>query len=55
MTRDEAVAKARDLMMPVLGSEVCSNLIQRVLGLENVKDIRELRPFLHGPNRAKQG
>jgi 2-methylcitrate dehydratase PrpD len=55
MTRDEVVAKARDLMTPVLGSEVCSNLIQGVLGLENVKDIRDLRPFLHGPNRAKQG
>jgi 2-methylcitrate dehydratase PrpD len=54
MTRDEVVAKARDLMTPVLGTEVCSNLIERVLGLENVKDIRELRPLLHGPDRAKQ-
>jgi 2-methylcitrate dehydratase PrpD len=55
MTRDEVVAKARDLMTPVLGSEVCANLIQRVLELENVKDIRDLRPFLRAPNRAKQG
>jgi 2-methylcitrate dehydratase PrpD len=55
MTRDEVVAKARDLMTPVLGAETCSKLIERVLGLENVKDIRELRPLLHGPDRAKQG
>jgi 2-methylcitrate dehydratase PrpD len=54
MTRDEVVAKARELMAPVLGAEACSNLIERVLGLHNMKDIRELRPFLHGPDRAKQ-
>jgi 2-methylcitrate dehydratase PrpD len=46
MTRDEVVAKARDLMTPVLGAETCSNLIEHVLGLENMKDIRELRPLL---------
>jgi hypothetical protein len=43
------------LMTPVLGAETCSKLIDRVLGLESVKDIRELRPLLHGPDRAKQG
>jgi 2-methylcitrate dehydratase PrpD len=53
MTRDEVVGKARDLMTPVLGAETCSNLIERVLGLDNVKDIRELRPLLQGPDRAK--
>src|SRR6202049_2977016 len=37
MSRDEVVAKARELMTPVLGSETCSNLIERVLGLDNVK------------------
>jgi 2-methylcitrate dehydratase PrpD len=46
MTRDEVVAKARELMTPVLGAEKCSKLIERVLGLDNVKDIRELRPLL---------
>jgi 2-methylcitrate dehydratase PrpD len=46
MTRDEVVAKVRELMAPVLGEKVCSNLIERVLGLEGVKDIRELRPLL---------
>jgi len=46
MTRDEVVAKARDLMTPVLGAEACSRLIERALGLDNVKDIREIRPLL---------
>jgi 2-methylcitrate dehydratase PrpD len=46
MTRDEVVAKSRDLMAPVLGEAPCANLIQKVLELENVKDIRELRPLL---------
>jgi 2-methylcitrate dehydratase PrpD len=54
MSRDEVVAKARELMTPVLGAETCSHLIERVLGLDNVKDIRELRPVLHGLDRAKQ-
>jgi 2-methylcitrate dehydratase PrpD len=46
MTRDEVVAKARDLMTPVLGAQTCTNLIEKVLKLERVKDIRELRPLL---------
>jgi 2-methylcitrate dehydratase PrpD len=54
MTRDEVVTKARDLMTPVLGTETCPNLIERVLALDNVKDIRELRPLLHNQDRAKQ-
>ena len=46
MPRDEVVAKGRDLMTPVLGAAACAKLIERVLGLETVKDIRELRPLL---------
>jgi 2-methylcitrate dehydratase PrpD len=46
MTRDEVVAKARDLMAPVLDAEACANLIKKVVGIEDVKDIRELRPLL---------
>jgi len=46
MTRDEVVAKARDLITPVLGAAVCTRLIEKVLNLENVKDIHELRPLL---------
>ena len=54
MTREEVVAKARELMAPVLGAQVCSNLIERVLTLESVKNIRELRPLLRAPNRAER-
>ena len=39
-------AKARGLMEPVLGVAVCKSLIERVLGLEKTKDIRELRPLM---------
>lgn len=46
MTREEVVAKARDLMEPLLGKANCTKLIDKVLALENVKDIRELRPYL---------
>ena len=46
MSRDEVVAKARDLMASVLGAAKCSQLIERILGLEGVKNIRELRPLL---------
>jgi 2-methylcitrate dehydratase PrpD len=46
MTTDEVLAKARELMTPVLGAGNCSKLIERVMGLQDVKDIRELRPLL---------
>jgi 2-methylcitrate dehydratase PrpD len=51
MTRDEVVAKAHELMTPVLGAEKCSTLIERVLALDTVKDIRELRPLLQAADR----
>ncbi len=53
MTRDEVVAKARELMMPVLGAATCSNLIERVLALDTVKDVRELRPLLQGDSKLE--
>jgi hypothetical protein len=46
------VAKARELMTPVLGSAKTGKLIDRVLGLENVKDIRELRPLLQAATKT---
>jgi len=46
MTREEVVQKARDLVEPVLGKENCANLVDKILGLEKVKDIRELRSVL---------
>jgi hypothetical protein len=46
MTRDEVAAKARDLVAPVVGSANAERLIESVLALETVKDIRSLRPLL---------
>jgi len=46
MPREEVVRKARDLIAPVLGGATCATLIDKLLALENVKDIRELRPVL---------
>jgi len=46
MTRQEVVAKARDLITPVLGSATCARLIDTVFALDVLKDIRELRPLL---------
>jgi hypothetical protein len=52
MPREEVVAKARDLIAPVLGGASCAALIDKVLALENVKEIRELRPLLQRGGRA---
>jgi 2-methylcitrate dehydratase PrpD len=46
MSRDEVIAKARDLMVPVLGGATCDKLIDRLLAIDAVKDVRELRPLL---------
>jgi hypothetical protein len=46
MTREEVIAKARDLVTPVLGATTSAKLIDTVFKLENVKNIRELRPLL---------
>ncbi len=46
MTREEVVAKARELMAPVLGEAKAASLIENMLGLERVKNIRDLRPLL---------
>jgi 2-methylcitrate dehydratase PrpD len=46
MSKEEIIAKARDLITPVLGTEKCTNLIEKVFGLEQIKDVRELRPLL---------
>jgi 2-methylcitrate dehydratase PrpD len=46
MTRHEIVGKARDLVAPILGAATCSKLIEKVLNLEDIKDVRELRPVL---------
>jgi len=46
MPRSEVVDKAKDLMSPVLGSANTGKLIDVLLALETVKDIRTLRPLL---------
>jgi 2-methylcitrate dehydratase PrpD len=53
MTRDEVIAKARELMAPVLGAAACSSLIERVLALDTVKDVRELRPLLQSDSKLE--
>jgi 2-methylcitrate dehydratase PrpD len=42
----EVVAKARDLMTPLLGGEQSAKLIDATLSLERLKSVRELRPLL---------
>ncbi len=46
MSREEVVAKARDLVTPVLGADTCAKLIEKIFGLDRVRDVRELRPLL---------
>jgi 2-methylcitrate dehydratase PrpD len=46
MSRDEVIAKAHDLVVPVLGAKTATRLIEKIYALEEVKDIRELRPPL---------
>ncbi len=46
MDRQEVVAKARDLIVPILGAPKCDALIDKMLNLEKVKDVRELRPLV---------
>jgi len=46
MSQDEVVAKARDLVTPVLGADTCAKLIEKIFGLDRVRDVRELRPLL---------
>jgi hypothetical protein len=46
MTRDDVKAKSRDLISPVLGEEACKVLIENIVNLERVKDLRDLRLLL---------
>ena len=49
MPRGEVVDKARDLIAPVLGTATTQKLIDALLAIETVKDIRTLRPLLQRP------
>jgi 2-methylcitrate dehydratase PrpD len=46
MSRDEIVAKARDLITPVLGAAAFGKLADRIFDLEHLKSVRDLRPLL---------
>ena len=46
MPRTEVVDKARDLLAPVLGTATTQKLIDALLTLEAIKDIRTFRPLL---------
>jgi 2-methylcitrate dehydratase PrpD len=46
MSRDEVIAKARDLMEPYLGKEQTNRLVNTVFELEKVEDVRSLRSLL---------
>jgi 2-methylcitrate dehydratase PrpD len=46
MTRDEVIAKARDLITPVLGVQTFEALAARIFDLEHLRSVRELRPLI---------
>jgi 2-methylcitrate dehydratase PrpD len=46
MGRDEIIAKARDLITPVLGAAGFQKLSDRIFDLDHLKNVRELRPLL---------
>jgi 2-methylcitrate dehydratase PrpD len=46
MTHEEVVAKAKDLIAPILGAATCDKLVEKIMAIETVKDMRELRPLL---------
>src|SRR5262245_16762068 len=46
MSREEVIAKARDLVTPVLGASKSAKLIETVFGIESLKSIRDLRPLI---------
>ncbi len=52
MTHDEVIAKCRDLLAPKLGGQKAAGLIDKVLHLEAVRSVRELRPLLQIPVKA---
>lgn len=46
MPRAEVIAKARDLLTPVLGAAKSAKLIDTVFSLERVNNVRDLRPLI---------
>ena len=46
MTREQVVTKCRDLMTPVVGGPASTALIERILDMDSLQNVRELRPLL---------
>ena len=46
MSQEEVIAKASDLMTPVMGTSGSRNLIQHILSVDQVTNIREITPLL---------
>jgi 2-methylcitrate dehydratase PrpD len=46
MSREEVEVKSRDLLVPVLGARRATRLIERVWTMEQMTDVRGLRPLL---------
>jgi 2-methylcitrate dehydratase PrpD len=46
MPREEVIAKARDLIVPVLGAQTFDKLVTRIFDLERLRSVRELRPLI---------
>ena len=46
MTREQVIAKCRDLITPVLGLQASEALLNKAMNIENLKNVRELRSLL---------
>ena len=46
MTRDQVVAKCRDLMTPVVGAAAAGKVVERTLAIDSLRNVRELRTVL---------
>jgi 2-methylcitrate dehydratase PrpD len=49
MTREEIIAKARDLMVPILSAAKFEQLTALIFALESVRNLVDLRPLLQRP------
>jgi 2-methylcitrate dehydratase PrpD len=50
MTTEMIEEKCRELMTPILGKDRSQKLIDKIGNLEEVSDMRDLRPLLSGPS-----
>ena len=46
MTEDEVIAKATDLITPVLGAKACKDLVQAILSLGDISNLRDVVSLL---------